>query len=498
MSTARAIVLDLGGNGVTTEDLKDAKVRYDWDGDGLADRTSWIASSQGFLFLDRDGDGTVTAPSELSFWPAADGDSGSILSSFDTNHDGLLSSLDADWANFKIWQDKNGNGVVDAGEVLTLAAAGIGSFTLPLTAGTQTPAADAAVTLATGSYTRTNGSSRALAEVSLGFLSAPVDGLPKMDFLVQSFDRKAKKYQIKAQDGQFVVTGKDLDGTDSRAGGLNGATTLEFRNRSFGMLSALVVDLDGNGVSLVRRTKSRALFDMNGDGTRDDTGWISKRDGFLVIDRNNDGRITDASELSFLSEDPSAKNSLAGLGSLDSNGDNILDKKDARFGELKIWVDANGNGVSDPGELKSLAELGIVSIDLNPHNLSRSVKPGENLLLATATFTRENGTVGTIGDAALAFVPTSPAAAPAALATPPDNPLPGTPPAIGTGELPDPLRLPRVPDDMPPTPGLLTEAANQLASAIAAFGPPAPSGEFDFAREMPQGGGIVLAPTAHP
>jgi hypothetical protein len=144
---------------------------------------------------------------------------------------------------------------------------------------------------------------------------------------------------------------------------------------------------------------------MNGDGIADDTGWTGKGDGFLVIDRNNDGKISHASELSFASEDKNAKSDLEALAALDNNGDRVLDAKDVRFKELKVWVDANGNGVTDAGELKTLEEVGITSIGLVGSNLEGTAKVGENVLISTSTFTRANGSTGTLGNAALAYTP---------------------------------------------------------------------------------------------
>jgi hypothetical protein len=48
----------------------------------------------------------------------------------------------------------------------------------------------------------------------------------------------------------------------------------------------------------------------------------------------------------------------------DSNSDNKIDAKDAAFAELKLWQDANSNGLSEPEELLSLKSKGVVSIDL--------------------------------------------------------------------------------------------------------------------------------------
>lgn len=49
-------------------------------------------------------------------------------------------------------------------------------------------------------------------------------------------------------------------------------------------------------------------------------------------------------------------------------GDGIIDEKDSRFSELKVWIDANNDGYSDKNELKSLADHDIVSISLDITN----------------------------------------------------------------------------------------------------------------------------------
>jgi hypothetical protein len=51
--------------------------------------------------------------------------------------------------------------------------------------------------------------------------------------------------------------------------------------------AAIALDLDSNGVSLAGKERGRGWFDINGEGSPDEMGWISRRDGFLVIDRNN-------------------------------------------------------------------------------------------------------------------------------------------------------------------------------------------------------------------
>ena len=413
VSLAAPVVLDLDGKGVQTIARAPGGIRYDLDGDGLADLTSWIGATEGFLFLDRDGNNTVTNAGEFSFLADVPGATSDLagLRAFDTSGDGTLSALDARFNDFRVWQDKNSNGIVDGGEVLTLAAAGVRSINLLGTSYTGANAANDTVTVAKGSYTRTNGTTMDLLDAALTYESAARDGLPSLTVRTGTFDRKASKYRIGVEGGRLTVAPTHGgDAVDPRAGGLSGSVLLSFKRATVGMLTAIVLDLDGNGVSLVKSGKSRGWFDMNGDGSPDQQGWAGRRDGFLVIDRDGDGRITNGSELSLLAEDPTAGSSLAALAKLDSNGDKVVDKNDARFAELKVWVDANGNGVTDEGELKTLAALDIQSIALDSRATDTKVKPGENLVMATATFTYADGTKRTLGDAALAFRPSQPAA----------------------------------------------------------------------------------------
>ena len=236
------------------------------------------------------------------------------------------------------------------------------------------------------------------------------------DFAELQFDRKMGKYAISAVGGALAVNLRKAQGLDAQAGMVPAATVMAFRNGSIGMMSPVILDLNGDGVELVSRKKSRAMFDMDGNGSRDRTGWVGKQDGMLVLDRNGNGLVDDGSELNFLSDSPGSRSNLAALRALDSNGDGRLTSADSRFASLKLWVDANGNGMTDAGELKSLADHGIEEIGLSASAASGTAKLGQNLLLATATFKRANGTTGTVGNAALAFAPASPVADLAALA----------------------------------------------------------------------------------
>jgi hypothetical protein len=156
---------------------------------------------------------------------------------------------------------------------------------------------------------------------------------------------------------------------------------LEFLRRD-----PLSLDLDGDGIELVSLANSTTHFDLDGNGFAERTGWVSSDDGILVRDGNRNGNVDSVAEL-FGS---ATQDGFAVLETFDDNHDGQIDAQDAVFADLKVWRDLNQNGVSEAGELFTLAQLGIQSISVQTQDVT-GTNEGHDLGV-TGLFTRTDGT----------------------------------------------------------------------------------------------------------
>jgi Ca2+-binding RTX toxin-like protein len=163
----------------------------------------------------------------------------------------------------------------------------------------------------------------------------------------------------------------------------------------------IVLDLNQNGIELINQDQSTAFFDYTDSGYRSHTGWVSANDGFLIFDSNNNDKADRAKELVLSqwteSSDDTDLDALKAV--FDTNHDNFLNQSDDNFAYFKVWQDKNSDGVSDEGELKTLLEIGITSLNLNAASINWS--SGGNKVSSLGQFTRSDGTTSTFADTAL-------------------------------------------------------------------------------------------------
>jgi hypothetical protein len=136
----------------------------------------------------------------------------------------------------------------------------------------------------------------------------------------------------------------------------------------------IIIDVSDSGFHLTSAFNG-VPFQFAPDSLPTQTGWTSSTtdNAFLVLDRNRNGRIDNATEL-FSSYTPQPEtafpNGFRALAEYDKsanggNGDGMIDSRDRIFGKLLLWIDSNHDGVSQPNELYPLPALGIHSISLD-------------------------------------------------------------------------------------------------------------------------------------
>ena len=190
------------------------------------------------------------------------------------------------------------------------------------------------------------------------------------------------------------------DGTDT----LTSIEQAQFKDQTVSLATPIILDLNGDGVHLVDAASSRARFDWNGDGRRDDTGWMARGDGILVFDRDGNGTVSGAGELSFVDDKAGAKSDLDGLTAFDSNGDGLFSAADDAWADFHVWRDMDVDGKVDRGEFLSMSQAGIASISLAGDATERSWGWNDNIVVNNGTFTRSDGSQGAFADAAMRYV----------------------------------------------------------------------------------------------
>lgn len=139
-------------------------------------------------------------------------------------------------------------------------------------------------------------------------------------------------------------------------------------------------------------------FDIDSDGQRDNISLLNAGSAFLALDRNQDGKVNDGSEL-FGTRSGDGFADLAGFDS-DSNG--WIDEGDAVFAKLKLWIKDD----SGTDKLVDLKSSGVGALYLGRASTDFSLTDADNQELgqtrATGIYLNENGSGGTLQQVDLA------------------------------------------------------------------------------------------------
>ena len=156
--------------------------------------------------------------------------------------------------------------------------------------------------------------------------------------------------------------------------------------------SPVVLDLDGGGFRFTG-LHDPVRFDIDADGRRELLTWTERDSGdaFLALDRDGNGTIDSGAELfgNFTAQPPApAPNGFLALAVHDladhgGDADGWISAADSVYADLRLWIDADHDGVSQSAELLPLPEQGVLGIGLAYVESRRRDRHGNQLTWAS-------------------------------------------------------------------------------------------------------------------
>ena len=143
-------------------------------------------------------------------------------------------------------------------------------------------------------------------------------------------------------------------------------------------VTMLIIDLEGDGLRLSDRAYP-VLYDLDGDGEPEATTWTASGQNEAILWRDvdadgvpgpTDGRATELFQTIDGRGSPLEELALLDQPRAGGDGDGLLSPADALWGELRLWIDLDHDGVPAPSELSRPESWGIAAIELDWRTLS--------------------------------------------------------------------------------------------------------------------------------
>ena len=177
---------------------------------------------------------------------------------------------------------------------------------------------------------------------------------------------------VEAGEGLIDLLGARTDGA-SKKRAAEVKAFLDHKRSAPRAISPVVVLFDGSA-SLAPHVdpKARLHFDLDGLDTHRAWPWLRPTAGFLVWDPDACGHIRDGRQLlGNVTWWGLWRTGYEPLAALDDDGDGSLSGDE--LAGLGLWVDRDGDGVSEPGEVTDLRSFGVVRLTVAADGLREGV-----------------------------------------------------------------------------------------------------------------------------
>ncbi|EAQ98956.2 retention module-containing protein [Congregibacter litoralis] len=250
-----------------------------------------------------------------------------------------------------------------------------------------------------------SGGSFTLSDIGQPFYALRFTATPYVDGVTQGTGKNADSsdYLIKSvayspislADAEFTY-----DVTDEQ-GNVSDPATVTIRQSN----APITLDLDNDGLEYLSR-EAGVVFTDEVTGESVNTAWVAPDDGLLVIDANESGTVDQTEEYVFTEWSENAETDMEAVAEVfDTNQNSQLDPGDESWEQFAVWQDADSDGVTDEGELRSLDELGVDSIALtySEESTSGSTANGDVTIHGQSDVTWTDGSVSVAEDASFAI-----------------------------------------------------------------------------------------------
>ena len=153
----------------------------------------------------------------------------------------------------------------------------------------------------------------------------------------------------------------------------------------------LVLDLNGDGIHTTGLDRAVSFFDINDDGFGDPTGWLleTSEDALLWMDQDNND-VASPREIfgshMLLPAGGVAFNGFQALevwdyAELGGDEDGVITKRDEVWKSLRLWIDRNHDGFSQPEEIERLGDRKIEELHLDRQHVHIPFPDGNSLMI---------------------------------------------------------------------------------------------------------------------